>query len=282
MPTADSTRPQFGVLAVDGALEEVAARDAAGRLDGVVLGRAPRSTSMRMSLLAPSASWTQLQGQVGAHLADGCRQDAGRRCDAGGAARQQQHGVVGGHAAVGVDPVEGDARRGAQSRRRAAPPSATASVVRTTSIVARPGASMPAPLAIPPTAKPSAVSTACLATVSVVMIASPRRRRPRRDRAACAAVTPGSSRSIGRRSPISPVEQTATSPAPQPRRSATCSAVAWVSWKPSGPVQALAPPELRTTACTSPSPSTCCDHRTGAALNRLLVKTPAATAAGRR
>ena len=42
----------------------------------------------------------------------------------------------------------------------------------------------------------------------------------------------------------------------RPRRrapSATYSAVAWVSWKPAGPVQALAPPELRTTASTRPS-----------------------------
>ena len=47
-----------------------------------------------------------------------------------------------------------------------------ASVVSTTSIVARPGASIPAPLAIPPTLQPSGlVCAACLGTVSVVMIA---------------------------------------------------------------------------------------------------------------
>ena len=50
-----------------------------------------------------------------------------------------------------------------------------------------------------------------------------------------------------------PVEQTATSMAPvsvpqSDNAAATASAVAWVSWKPPGPVQALAPPELRITA----------------------------------
>ena len=63
---------------------------------------------------------------------------------------------------------------------------------------------------------------------------------------------------IGRRSPIRPVEQTPTSPAPMsipcPARTvATCSAVWWVSPKPPGPVHAFAPPELRTTALIWPS-----------------------------
>jgi hypothetical protein len=57
---------------------------------------------------------------------------------------------------------------------------------------------------------------------------------------------------------------------------ATASAVACVSWKPSGPVQALAPPELRITARSRPVVSTCCDHSTGAALTLLRVNTPAA------
>ncbi len=157
---------------------------------------------------------------------------------------------------------------------------ATASVVRTTSMVARPGASMPAPLAIPPTVKPFPVATACLETESVVMMAVAAAVPPSAASDACASSTPGSSRSIGSRTPMSPVEQTATSPAPQPSRSATCSAVAWVSWKPSGPVHALAPPELRTTARNAPPTSTCWDQSTGAALNRLVVKTPAADWSG--
>ena len=55
---------------------------------------------------------------------------------------------------------------------------------------------------------------------------------------------------IGSRSPIRPVEQTAISPAESLIAAARRSAVACVSWKPSGPVQALAPPELSTTART--------------------------------
>ena len=86
-----------------------------------------------------------------------------------------------------------------------------------------------------------------------------------------AASTPASSRSIGSRSPISPVEQTATSPRRDAERHApTRSAVAWVSWKPAGPVQALAPPELRTTASTRPSAhAPAAVQSTGAALTRL-------------
>ena len=95
-----------------------------------------------------------------------------------------------------------------------------------------------------------------------------------------AASTPASSRSMGSGSPISPVEQTATSPAETPSAMATHSAVAWVSWNPAGPVQALAPPELSTTASTRPSRTTCCVQTTGAALTRLPVNTPAAAWAG--
>ena len=157
---------------------------------------------------------------------------------------------------------------------------ATASVVSTTSIVARPGASIPAPLAMPPTMKPAPRTVTVFGTVSVVMIASAAAAPPSGPRAAAAARTPASRRSIGSRSPISPVEHTATSPAPQPSRSATSSAVEWVSGNPAGPVQALAPPELRSTAARAPSLSTCCDHSTGAALTRFRVNTPAADRSG--
>ncbi len=92
--------------------------------------------------------------------------------------------------------------------------------------------------------------------------------------------TPASSLSIGSRSPISPVEHTATSMAPvsvpQSDSAATASAVAWASWKPPGPVQALAPPEFRMTARNAPVVSTCWLHSTGAALTLLRVNTPAA------
>jgi hypothetical protein len=124
----------------------------------------------------------------------------------------------------------------------------TASVVRTTSIVARLGASIPAPLAMPPMLQPSRCWTVVLGTLSVVMIARAASAPPSSDSACAASLTPAVSLSRGSRMPISPVLATATSTAPRPSSSATCSAVAWVSAKPSGPVQALAPPELRTTA----------------------------------
>jgi hypothetical protein len=133
---------------------------------------------------------------------------------------------------------------------------------------------------MPPTVQPSFVTTDVLWTVSVVLMAMAAFSPPCSLRAAAAFSTPGSSLSMGSRTPMRPVEATATSPAPIPRTSAAFSAVAWVSWKPLGPVQALAPPELSTTAVSSPLLRTCSDHRTGAALTRLDVKTPAAARRG--
>jgi hypothetical protein len=163
--------------------------------------------------------------------------------------------------------------------------STTASVVRTTSIVARPGASMPAPFAIPPTDQPLRSTCVVLGRVSVVMMASAATGPPSRLSAFTAASTPARSLSIGSRSPIRPVEHTATSAGPTMRRprlnrAAVNSAVAWVSWNPCGPVHALAPPELSTTARTMPALSTCWLHSTGAALTRFAVNTPAAVASG--
>ena len=48
----------------------------------------------------------------------------------------------------------------------------SASVVITHSMVAMPGASIPAPLAIPPTVHPSPAETAVFVTVSVVLMAT--------------------------------------------------------------------------------------------------------------
>ena len=135
---------------------------------------------------------------------------------------------------------------------------------------------MPAPLAMPLTDQPSPTKVACLETVSVVMIAVAAASCPSTLRAVATASTPGRSRSIGSRSPMRPVEQTTTSPAETPRTSPTFSAVRWVSRKPGEPVQALAPPELRITASTRPSLTTCRLQVTGAASTRLLVNTAAA------
>ena len=144
---------------------------------------------------------------------------------------------------------------------------------------------MPAPFAIPPMMKPVVSITDSLATVSVVMIACAASTPPSPEREAKAASTPAASLSIGSRSPMSPVEHTPISAAPVSvpsavRSAATISAVRWVSWNPAEPVHAFAPPEFRTTARSDPASSTCWDHITGAALNRLLVNTPAATCSG--
>ncbi len=60
----------------------------------------------------------------------------------------------------------------ARSTPSSSPGVTTASVVTTTSMVASAGASMPAPLAMPPTVQPSRPTTATLWTVSVVLIAT--------------------------------------------------------------------------------------------------------------
>ena len=152
-------------------------------------------------------------------------------------------------------------------------------------MVARPGASMPAPLAMPPmvNSRPSAsvpVKTACLDTESVVMIAVAAAGPPSASNSAAATPIAGTSLSIGSCSPIRPVEQTKMSVAEAPSASAVFSAVVWVFWKPCGPVQALAPPELRITASTRPSLMTSRDQCTGAAATRLEVKTAAAALLG--
>ena len=181
-----------------------------------------------------------------------------------------------------VEPVEADAGRGAQRGVELRRTSSTASVVITTSIVARPGASIPAPLAMPPIVQPSAVADRGL-RVGV----------GRDDRGRGIQPAVGGERGGGRRdprhelvdrswSPIRPVEQTSTSPALTSSASATASAVACVVWKPSAPVKQLAPPELSTIALTCPSAMTCFDQMIGLACARLLVKTAAALCSGPR
>ena len=86
---------------------------------------------------------------------------------------------------------------------------------------------------------------------------------------------------MGSRSPIRPVEQTAISPAESASAGREAlRGLACVSAKPSGPVQAFAPPELSSTARTRPPRSTCCVHSTGAAFTRLAVNTAAAAREG--
>ena len=95
-----------GVLPRDGALEQVRAGHGPAGGDRVLLaGRADHLN--RDELAGPLGVGLQLAGQVGADLGQHRGELAGVRSGSRGPAGQQQHGVVGGHAAVGVQPVEG-------------------------------------------------------------------------------------------------------------------------------------------------------------------------------
>ena len=157
-----------------------------------------------------------------------------------------------------------------------------ASVVSTTSIVASPGASIPAPLAMPPIVHPPSWWADCLITVSVVMIAVAAASPPVAASCTQARPIPEVTSVMGSRVPIRPVEQTATSPASIPSAAAVAPAMAWASVRPGCPVQALAPPEFRTTARSCPLATASRDHLTGAATTRLRVNTPAAANRGPR
>ena len=112
------------------------------------------------------------------------------------------------------------------------------------------GASMAAPLAIPPTTKPSASTTTVLILVSVVKIALAAAWRTR------ASAPPGHESGQGRldpvpgreATPIVPVEQTKTCSRRDAERRADSSQVSSAAIRPSGPVAALAQPLFRTTA----------------------------------
>ena len=97
---------------------------------------------------------------------------------------------------VEVQPSESnlskDSLVASRSARSASSPSIFASVVITQSIVARAGASIPAPLAIPPIFQPAAEETvASLGTVSVVIIARAASSPPPDDRLLQADSIPG-------------------------------------------------------------------------------------------
>ena len=116
VPIAASTRPQFGSLPKIAALKRLlraterptstasSSRHGAAHLDRDVVARALRV------LLQLHARATRHASVTAAVKASSVGHDAGR------ARRQQGDLVVGRHAAVGVEAVEGDPRRGAQRR----------------------------------------------------------------------------------------------------------------------------------------------------------------------
>ena len=105
--------PPVGVVAEDRALEEVVAGHGAGHLERVVLGC--RGAHLDGDVVVGALGvGDELAGEVGADLRHGIVELLGAGGDAGGARGEEQHGVVGRHAAVGVDPVEGLRGGGAQ------------------------------------------------------------------------------------------------------------------------------------------------------------------------
>ncbi len=136
-------------------------------------------------------------------------------------------------------------------RRRSAsgPGSISASVVRKASMVAMSGASIPAPLAIPATAKVGCSTSTSLRPESVVRMAwAASAAAPSEPvRAATSRGMPDSMGSIGSGIPMSPVEQTRTCSAGTPRPEATREHIRSASARPRSPVAALAFPLLTIT-----------------------------------
>ena len=219
-----------------------------------------------MSLDAPSASATICRARSAQTAVTAACSSAAVGVDAARAAGQQQHGVVGRHAAVGVDPVEaaagGRAQHLVEQRGVGDGVGGDDDEHRGERRREHRGA-LGHPADRPAVAR---ARRAVLATVSVVRIASAaagppsaRQRGGGRGRRRAAAGPSAAGRRSGRSSRPRPGRRRCRAP------SATASAVRWVSAKPSGPVQALAPPELSTTASTRPPATTCCgpQHRRG-------------------
>ena len=147
-----------------------------------------------------------------------------------------------------------------------------------------PGWIIPAPLQTPPTRTfrpPHESSTAhSFLRVSLVMIASAN--SPRicacRRKGSDAASIPFATFAIGKGTPIRPVDATKTSSGLNPSAAAASSVIRAASFIPCSPVQALALPELTTTACALPAAARRRQSLTGAAATWLVVNNPAALA----
>ena len=156
-----------GVVAEDRGLEQVAAGDRLRPTSTASSSVAALSTVMAISWSAPSASREQLHGEVGAGLGE----RVGRsRAGVGRDRRWRRWPAAVTVSLVDMQPSESSrskltrvAARSAVSRSAAA---TTASVVRTTSMVASWGASMPAPLAMPPIDQPAPVDDDLLGDAS--------------------------------------------------------------------------------------------------------------------
>ena len=147
-------------------------------------------------------------------------------------------------------------------------------------MVASPGASMPAPFAIPPTIQSGPGTTAVLVYRVRRLDRDGRLHAPLGRQSLGGSVN--SRRDLVHRGRDADESggKIAIWSGPTPTARAVCSAITRVSSAPAGPVHALAPPELRTTPDIRPSASTRRDQRTEAAWTRLEVNARAAARDG--
>ena len=139
---------------------------------------------------------------------------------------------------------------------------------------------MAAPLAMPPTVKPSPATTTSLGTVSVVMmaLAASAADSGRPVRAITIGSISGMTWSMGNGMPMRPVWQIRISSAVAPMSPATAVHSRSAASRPGTPVAALALPDVRITPAALPPVAARWARLTwtGAAAARLDVKTPAA------
>ena len=142
------------------------------------------------------------------------------------------------------------------------------------------GAIMPAPLTMPERRTvrwPTGISrSTTLGRVSVVRMARAARSPPSTERSRAARAIPSRTLSMGRGTPMTPVEATTTSSAAQPKASAVRAAISRASARPASPVAAFAQPAFTTTARARPERRCSRDTSTGAAQARFWVNTAAA------
>ena len=205
--------------------------------------------------------------------------------DAARAVGEQHHAVVGRAFAVHGDRVERLVRPPRAARGRAAPaaPPHRSSRSRASSPSSARSCRSPSPCRRSTTSRPPMLIRAADFLRERVGRHDRARRRlvPDRRRARLnAAGSPPRILSIGRPTPITPVDATSTCSTGQPTSRAVSAAISRATRSPSSPVQALAQPLLTTIARAVPPERARCSRETttGAAIARLVVKTAAACA----
>ena len=240
VPIAASTRPQFGSLPKIAALKRLL-RATERPTSTASDSDAACTTAIVMSWLAPSASPCSCRARSGQTSASAAAKSSGSGVDAGRAARHERHLVVRRHAAVGVEPVEGDPRGAAQ---RGVGLRGVEHGVGGDHHEHRREARAPASRRPSPCRR--STSRRCETTErfgleSVVMMARDAASPPSALSSAMPCSVPSSTfaRNTSSPVPMRPVEQIRTSPALTPSSSAAFSAVWCVVWNPKEPGEAV-------------------------------------------